>query len=53
MTITAEIDSAGAAFAAARGLAERFAETAAERDRERRLPHAEVEYLSDAGLRSG
>lgn len=50
MTITAEIDSAPAAFAAARGLAERFAETAAERDRERRLPHAEVEYLSDAGL---
>ncbi|WP_126194364.1 acyl-CoA dehydrogenase family protein [Tsukamurella paurometabola] len=46
----AAIDSAGAAVAAARELAGRFADGAIARDRERRLPHAEVEYLSDAGL---
>ncbi|TWS18616.1 SfnB family sulfur acquisition oxidoreductase [Tsukamurella asaccharolytica] len=46
----AAIDTAEAAVAAARELADRFADGAAERDRERRLPHAEVEYLSDAGL---
>ncbi|TWS22729.1 SfnB family sulfur acquisition oxidoreductase [Tsukamurella sputi] len=46
----AAIDSAEAAVDAARELAARFADGAAERDRERRLPHAEVEYLSDAGL---
>lgn len=46
----AAIDSAEAAVDTARELAARFADGAAERDRERRLPHAEVEYLSDAGL---
>lgn len=50
MTIAPGIDSAQTAFDSARYLAERFAETAADRDRDRRLPHAEVEYLSDAGL---
>lgn len=50
MTVAAAIDTAESAVAAARELAARFAEGAAERDRERRLPHAEVEYLSDAGL---
>lgn len=58
MTVAPEVDprpaaalgSAETAVAAARGLAERFADGAAGRDRERRLPHAEVEYLSDAGL---
>ncbi len=51
MTLAPEIvDAAGAAIAAVRDLAERFAQGAAERDRERRLPHAEVEFLSDAGL---
>ncbi|MEC4614657.1 SfnB family sulfur acquisition oxidoreductase [Tsukamurella tyrosinosolvens] len=50
MTLASAIDSAEAAVDAARELAARFADGAAERDRERRLPHAEVEYLSDAGL---
>ncbi len=50
MTLASAIDSAEAAVAAARELAARFADGAAERDRERHLPHAEVEYLSDAGL---
>lgn len=51
MTVApAGIDSARTAFSAARNLAEQFAESAAERDRTRRLPHAEVEFLSDAGL---
>jgi SfnB family sulfur acquisition oxidoreductase len=50
LTIAPGIDSAQTAFDSARYLADRFAETAADRDRDRRLPHAEVEYLSDAGL---
>ncbi|WP_019203737.1 SfnB family sulfur acquisition oxidoreductase [Tsukamurella sp. 1534] len=50
MTLAAGIDTAESAFAAARDLAERFAASAADRDRDRRLPHAEVEFLSDAGL---
>ncbi|MCS3780496.1 SfnB family sulfur acquisition oxidoreductase [Tsukamurella ocularis] len=50
MTLAAAIDSAEAAVTAARELAARLADGAGERDRERRLPHAEVEYLSDAGL---
>lgn len=50
MTLAPAIDSAEAAFESARHLASRFAATAADRDRERHLPHAEVEYLSDAGL---
>lgn len=50
MTLAPAIDPAEAVVAAARELTARFAEGAAERDRTRQLPHAEVEYLSDAGL---
>jgi len=38
------------AVATARRLAERFAEGAAERDRSRTLPHAEVKQLAESGL---
>lgn len=38
------------ALAVARKLAARIAETAIERDRDRRLPHEELDWLSDAGL---
>src|SRR5262249_30630188 len=38
------------ALVVARQLADRIAETAIERDRERRLPFEELDWLSDAGL---
>ncbi|KXP00738.1 SfnB family sulfur acquisition oxidoreductase [Tsukamurella pseudospumae] len=50
MTLAAAIDSAEAAVATARELAARFADGAARRDRDRHLPHPEVELLSEAGL---
>lgn len=50
MTLASAIDSAEAAVRAASELAVRLADGAAGRDRDRRLPHAEVERLSDAGL---
>lgn len=44
------IETAEEAIELARGLAARFAETATERDRERRLPGPELDELSRAGL---
>ncbi|GAB3135884.1 SfnB family sulfur acquisition oxidoreductase [Tsukamurella serpentis] len=49
MTLTTPLDAARAARVATE-LAARFADGAAARDRDRRLPHAEVEALSQAGL---
>ncbi|CAD5110010.1 SfnB family sulfur acquisition oxidoreductase [Zestomonas carbonaria] len=49
-TTTALIEGDAQALAMAERLAERFAQDAAERDRERRLPHAELELFSQSGL---